>query len=436
MRYAKSLGEGIVQYAKVVGSVNIQKDAFQEQERHTVEVLKEGATAGSTNASDYEKAQAGQIGQLVSGNRNVGDKLAKIISNKKRGKKDPWQSAKKGASGIVTIRSVIAGEPPAGEAIPVLLGSNGNLDNAVFYLNRNNVKDAPSGEPFKVVITGATNTTIDGKNKTIVVEGGDVYIDQNIGGKTAGGAALGALGIVVLPDFSIDNNEGRWGGNVYICSSVTETHMNVSSDGSLYTYGDLKVNGDQYAPRDPVACNKSKIDSATGLPVYNGATEERLIQSNQYTNYGSIVSKNSYGGSTRVPAITGYGEKVQQTAGMSASDFETLKNRARFQDLNFLRWATVTENPDYDTMKATDKNAPEQCWDFYGPNVADRDGNVKLGVAKNGGANFSTSLGTKCSSDNPADAINAPPKTGIINFFYADYTSTLPLFKDLVNQVK
>ena len=408
-----------MQYAKVVGNVGIQEGAFQEQERHTTEVLKEGATAGSANANDYEASQAGQIGQLVGGNRNIGDKLAKIISLKKRGKKDLWLNAKKGASGTVTVVSVIANEPPAGEAIPVLLSDNGNLEKTIFNFNRNNVDGAPDDEPFKVVVTGNTGTTINGKNKTIVVEGGDVYIDQNIGGKAADGAKLGALGIVVLPDFSITGS--RWGGNVYVCSSVTETHMNVSADGSLYTYGDLNGN-DPYAPRDPAACVKdgskdSLVDSATGLPTYDDSNAERLIQSNQYTNYGSIVSKNSYGGSTRVPAITGYGEVVRQSAGMNNADFETLKNKARFQDLNFLRWARVTDNP---APNPSDPNSPTYCWDFYDISVGF--GGTTM-TPKNAGANFSPSLlepaGKECTT-------NAPPKTGIVNFFYKDYTSTLP----------
>ena len=358
--------------------------------------------------------QAGQIGQLIGGNRNTSDKLLKIISEKKRGKGDKITNIAPGVSGgQVTVNQSV-------------LDGNGNLENNILYYNRTNVVGRPNGEPFKVVVTSATNGTVNGKKKTIVVEGGDVYIDQNVSGSP--------LGIIVMPDYSITGS--RWGGNVYICSSVTETHMNVSAEGSMYTYGDLNGN-EPYAPRNPAACfkNGSKdglIDADSGLPVYTGATQERLIQSNQYSNYGSINSKNSYGGSTMVPAITGYGEKVQST---DPNTLAALKDKARFQDLNFLRWAKVISNPNYDTMKVTDKNAPAKCWDFYEPTdvnglpCTDRDGASKLCPAKNGGNNFSTSLGTDC-------ATNAPPLTGIVNFFYEDQTSILPLFKDLVNQAK
>jgi len=364
------------QYAQVRGSVGLDSGAFQEQERSM-------KTEIDPETGLEVEVSVGQIGELVGEQRNdVRDRLTRLIASMKRGRKI---NSLPGSGAIVTFNSTT-------------LSGTGNLSDDLFYLGIDNVKGVNPltvNEPFKVIITGDVDMEVNGNKKTIIVEGGDIYVDQNV---------IGSLGIVALEDFAIKNKDGRFGGNVYICASVTETHIDFNIDGSLYSYGSSST------ARDPGSCDKvTTIDAVTGLPSFDTLADEKDILSNQYTNYGAIKSANTYGGFTLVPPVTGYGELVTGTDDTRVN----LRNQAKYQDLNFLRWARLM--PYW-------ADESRWCWDAY---IISEIRGIEVGTPDQG--KFSPSLGTGCyDSENP----NAPPETGIVNFYFEDHSS-LPIFKEL-----
>lgn len=103
----------------------------------------------------------------------------------------------------------------------------------------------------------------DGSDKTLVVIGGDVFLDANI--------TNGRMGII---SFKKDGE----GGNVYILNTVTDLNANLFLDGSVFSYSGV-------APE------------ATVFPVW-GTDELRLeaLMDQLYLN-GSIVSRNTVNGS-------------------------------------------------------------------------------------------------------------------------------------------
>ena len=155
----------------------------------------------------------------------------------------------------------------------------------VLYLNRSNVSAVQNGKPFSVVITEASE--IDGaKPLTIIVEGGNVFIDQNI---------KSPIGIITLEDPRVTQAHA----NIYVCACVTEVRAQIRAEGSILSYGqdkDINTPAVEVPMNDPVVC-KYKTDadfylSANGFPKFVPASAERAILRNQLTFFGSVVSLN------------------------------------------------------------------------------------------------------------------------------------------------
>lgn len=203
-------------------------------------------------------------------------------------------------------------------------------------------------------------------NVTVVSEGCDIYIDQNIRSLT------GRLGIIALEDFSIADE--RKGGNLYICSKVTDVEANIVLDGSLMSYGADSANcGDK----------DTQINPTSGYP---SMTSPRNTLRNQLAIVGSLISNNTYGGSLRTPAILGDGRTTENV------------NDARWHDINFLRYAR-TEGICWNSSSLLSKN--------LSPPVP---GNTLI-----------LSTGEICEMNNP-------DLTGIVNIIYRAPSNSLPIF--------
>ncbi|MBT4631746.1 hypothetical protein HOC00_02160 [Candidatus Peregrinibacteria bacterium] len=100
-------------------------------------------------------------------------------------------------------------------------------------------------------------------DKTLVVVGGNVYIENDIAG--------GQLGLIVLKD-----SEGN-GGNVYVGPKPTDLFVNFFLDGTLYSY-----NGDE---------------KPSGRPVWSGSSRVDILKNQLYIR-GSLISKNTIGGAS------------------------------------------------------------------------------------------------------------------------------------------
>ncbi len=109
-----------------------------------------------------------------------------------------------------------------------------------------------------VYVAGSTSFT----DKTLVVKGGDVYIEGNVYG--------GKLGIIVLQD------DGE-GGNVYISPDVTDLYANIFADGSIFSYSDT---------------------TTSGVPTWSSSDTRAETLLNQLYIKGSIVSRNTIGGAS------------------------------------------------------------------------------------------------------------------------------------------
>jgi cysteine-rich repeat protein len=139
--------------------------------------------------------------------------------------------------------------------------------------------------------------------KTIVVEGGDVYLEGDLDGSNA-------IGLVVFKDF-----QGN-GGDVYIHSNVQElSKLNIFADGSVMS-----------------------TDTFGTPPVFSNITNRQLALKRQLYIGGSLISKNTIGGVRSDPQLL-------PTGAIAPYTFEA----ARY-DLNHLRefqvcWYEVQADP-------------------------------------------------------------------------------------------
>ena len=141
-----------------------------------------------------------------------------------------------------------------------------------------------------IIISGNDNI---GGSKTLVVEGGNIYITGNIRG-------TGMLGLVALQK----NNQG---GNIYIDPSVTDIHAIMYADRALMSYD-----------------GSSELD---------GNTQAQDLASQLYI-YGSIFSENTIGGSSST--LCPFYES-------SCNDAKSKK-----YDLNYLRRYILVQEVDVD----------------------------------------------------------------------------------------
>lgn len=166
-----------------------------------------------------------------------------------------------------------------------------------------------------------TLDSFDGSDKTLVVLGGDVYINTDI--------EDGRMGIIAF-------QRGGVGGNVYVDNEVTDLWVNFFLDGSLFSYDD----------------DNAALLASGDVPDYGGSDELRYeTLANQLYLKGSLVSHNTVNG---VEDSDGDGS-YDLGDGTTTSDSEV----AREYDLNMLRqyrlcWPLVDGVPD-------ETGTPEVC---------------------------------------------------------------------------
>ena len=205
----------------------------------------------------------------------------------------------------------------------------------IYYFKRDkNIK-----EPCKIIFDD-TNEIQYGKNKpaefvTIVTQGCDIYIDRNLRAYVdiMGKSTNRRLGIIAFADLAMKGD--RKGGNVYICSRVTDIESHLVTDGSLFSYG--REENDCGKTNKIDSSGKNLIDKDTGYPNFEEIDIKSLLR-NQLTIVGMFLGNNTYGGSVADKPALGDGVIV----GTLSEDIA----KARLFDLNFLRYANVEPRQD------------------------------------------------------------------------------------------
>jgi len=145
-------------------------------------------------------------------------------------------------------------------------------------------------------------------NRTIIVIGGNVYIQGDL---TSSVTPKPQLGIIVLKDLDQSTASQKSKGNVYIKPTVTNIQAHIFADGSVFS--------------DCVAGDCSS--GSYGEPIYNtDALAKKDLGYNQLRIIGSIASQNTLGGAN-IPIL---GNGTTTTNYMQARAF----------DLNYLRYYT------------------------------------------------------------------------------------------------
>ncbi|MEK7524525.1 MAG: hypothetical protein AAB588_05870 [Patescibacteria group bacterium] len=253
------------------------------------------------------------------------------------------------------------------------INKNTDLKDGLLYFNRTNVS-SPSDQPCKIIFDDASGAMNFSKDVTVVTEGCDVYIDQDI---MSAAGRTGRLGIIALEDLGMTKS-ARKGGNIYICHRVKDIEANFVTDGSIFGYG--------LSETECGGTAKEALLDANGLPSPAGS---RATAFRQLTLVGSLLSDNTYGGSLLNPPQLGDGTKVTDPADAY---------KTRLYDINFLRYAT-TRPGDIDT------DGVNTCW----ANTADQ---------------LSALLGDKTCY------YNSPERNkGIVNITYRAPTGNMAIFK-------
>lgn len=190
-----------------------------------------------------------------------------------------------------------------------------------------------------VTIGDGTTVEWDGE-RTVIVEGGNVFIDNDL---YNGANSNAKLGLIVLKDFT--KAGANQGGNIYIKNTVTNIQANIFADGAVMSYSDVvtasaTVKGKQYF----------------NLPAFNNEDDRFSKLTNQLFIEGSIASENSIGGANASPPILGDGTQVGAGEGVYGSA-PTDRSLARLFDLNFLRYYGLALDLDHITKEPID----QQC---------------------------------------------------------------------------
>ena len=239
-----------------------------------------------------------------------------------------------------TVEEVL-GRPQVSPANSVNADRNINSD----YLTQKSisgilyrVRSAGLPTPCKIIINQDINIA---SQRTLVTKGCDIYIDNNVLQDRTN--LTGELGIIALQDFSLSGT--RKGGNIYICSTVTDIRANIVADGSIFSYGSLDA--------DACANKNALINRITGRPEFTAPNDARTVLKNQLTIKGALVSQNTFGGSVQTQPILGDGTIAERNnVGI-----------ARQYDLNFLRYihAAIPRTITFDSLgTTTTKNVT--CW--------------------------------------------------------------------------
>ncbi len=154
---------------------------------------------------------------------------------------------------------------------------------------------------------GGDVLTIDGlsvedSQGSIIVMGGDVYIKNDISYTTSN---EGSFGLIVIKD-----SEGN-GGNIYVDPNVTNLVGGYYAEGSM-----LSANGTQEED------------------VFDGFSLDKSMLKNQLFIQGTLISRNTIGGSRQTPVE--YPETRSYASCAENSATETQKCAERF-DLNYMR---------------------------------------------------------------------------------------------------
>jgi hypothetical protein len=137
----------------------------------------------------------------------------------------------------------------------------------------------------------------DYEEKTLVVVGGDVFIDVNLNGDVA-------LGIVVFRK-DIDGDGILDGGNIYIHPDVTDLKIHAYADGSVLRY-DGYLEYPYHLTEDGYTGAQNELmdwDSNEALALIDdscrdkGTDPRRCVLTNQLYIAGSVMSQNTVGGS-------------------------------------------------------------------------------------------------------------------------------------------
>ncbi len=183
----------------------------------------------------------------------------------------------------------------------------------------------PLIETTPVRVTGAT---------TLVTEGCNIFIDRDIVAAKNGTVQVGNLGIIALADYKLNGTmKGGKGGNVYVCNTVTDIEANIVAEGSLYG-----TNGDTPTNCGTVYLNKRRaMLKPDGSPQAANMTKQ--LQDKQLTIMGSLMSNNTYGGSTKNPPEL-------PLLGDGRIDTDPLRTLSAAQDLNRIRFGR-TQSGDF-----------------------------------------------------------------------------------------
>jgi hypothetical protein len=261
-------------------------------------------------------------------------------------------------------------------------------------------------EPCNIILRSspdiATNLNWSGK-VTLAARGCDVYIESDI----LPADSTAALGIVALEDFEMPKAAPRKGGNIYICSRVTDIkNVHVVAEGSILPYGANENECGTLSDRieSSFLADGTTINPRAGLgnfsnPDSSGVVVEPVRETlkNQLVITGSFISLNTSGGAFKSPPEAGDGHRITSPE---------LMDTARFYDYNFFRYAhTVTAPPPTGVTPGT------KCWAT----------DVRLAEQF-----VSTCIGNKANV--APGQLPSTTEKGIMNIQFAPPPSDLPVF--------
>jgi len=162
------------------------------------------------------------------------------------------------------------------------------------------------GEGDLVIGDGNNDFEINDEQGSIIVVGGDVYLKSNI---IYSEQEKGSFGLIVIQD------ENGNGGNIYIDPAITNLVGGYYSEGTMVSALDTDNN-----------------DNISDDEIFDGFSTNRNLLVNQLFVQGTLISKNTIGGSRQNPIE--FPEGYDSSSCSSGSDEQ--KCAERF-DLNYLR---------------------------------------------------------------------------------------------------
>ena len=200
------------------------------------------------------------------------------------------------------VANITRNETPGNLAIPIEI-TNWNTGNQIY--NDTVLYYEGNGE---LIIGNGSDFVINDDKGSIIVIGGDVYIKSNL---VYGETKQGSFGLIVIKD------ENGKGGNIYVDPAVTNLVGGFYAEGTMLSASD--DNNDQ------------KI---TDEEIYDGFSTNKTNLVNQLYINGTLISRNTIGGSRQNPVE--YPETYSFASCAENSSTETQKCAERF-DLNYMR---------------------------------------------------------------------------------------------------